>query len=94
MERGKLALGGSTHGRGVIAAPIAAWLVQKLNPQLMGVLVGGFIILINIQTIVQTWISNEEIHPIVYSAVALIWVTAIIFTIIRIYHKKMLHLNS
>ncbi|MEA1852262.1 sulfite exporter TauE/SafE family protein [Cytobacillus sp. OWB-43] len=79
---------------GVIAAPIAAWLVQKLNPQLMGVLVGGFIILINIQTIVQTWISNEEIHPIVYSAVAIIWVTAIIFTIIRIYHKKMLHLNS
>ncbi|MDQ0184515.1 sulfite exporter TauE/SafE family protein [Cytobacillus kochii] len=79
---------------GVIAAPIAAWLVQKLNPQLMGVLVGGFIILINIQTIVQTWISNEEIHPIVYSVVALIWVTAIIFTIIRIYHKKMLHLNS
>ncbi|MEK4922617.1 sulfite exporter TauE/SafE family protein [Cytobacillus sp. FSL R5-0569] len=79
---------------GVIAAPIAAWLVQKLNPQLMGVLVGGFIILINIQTIVQTWISNEEIHPILYSAVAIIWVTAIIFTIIRIYHKKMLHLNS
>lgn len=79
---------------GVIAAPIAAWLVQKLNPQLMGVLVGGFIILINIQTIVQTWISNEEVYPIVYSAVGLIWVTAIIFTVIRIYHKKMLHLNS
>ena len=40
---------------GVIAAPIAAWLVKTIPSHLLGVLVGGFIILTNVWTILKVW---------------------------------------
>ncbi|MDQ0883823.1 putative membrane protein YfcA [Peribacillus sp. V2I11] len=40
---------------GIIAAPIAAWIVTKLPSYLLGVLVGGFIILTNARTLMNTW---------------------------------------
>jgi uncharacterized protein len=39
---------------GVLAAPLAAWLVKVIPSYLMGVLVGGFIILTNIRTLIGT----------------------------------------
>lgn len=39
---------------GVLAAPLAAWLVKVIPSYLMGVLVGGFIILTNIRTLIST----------------------------------------
>ena len=75
---------------GVIAAPIAAWLVQKVPPQLMGVLVGGFIILVNARTIVHTWVENAAVYPYIYIGIALIWIVAICYTIINLgTHKNM-----
>ncbi len=68
---------------GIIAAPIAAWLVQKVSPQLMGVLVGGFIILVNARTIVHTWIENTAVYPSIYTGIALIWIVAIFYTITK-----------
>jgi len=73
---------------GIIAAPIAAWLVQKVPAQLMGVLVGGFIILVNARTIVHTWVENASIYPYVYIGIALIWVIAIFFTISKLGYYK------
>ena len=69
---------------GIIAAPIAAWLVQKIHPQLMGVLVGGFIILVNVRTLLTSWIDQATIYPYIYAVIAIIWIAAIIFTISRI----------
>lgn len=69
---------------GIIAAPIAAWLVQKIHAQLMGVLVGGFIILVNARTIVTTWIDQEFVYPYVYISIALIWIVAIFYTVSKI----------
>jgi uncharacterized membrane protein YfcA len=69
---------------GIIAAPLAAWLVQKIHAQLMGVLVGGFIILVNARTIVTTWIDQEFVYPYVYISIALIWIVAIFYTVSKI----------
>lgn len=69
---------------GIIAAPIAAWLVQKIHAQLMGVLVGGFIILVNARTLVTTWIDQEFVYPYVYISIALIWIVAIFYTVSKI----------
>lgn len=73
---------------GIIAAPIAAWLVRKIHPQLMGVLVGGFIILINTRTLLTTWIENTSTYPFIYIGIALLWIGAIIFSITKIVNNK------
>jgi len=65
---------------GVIAAPLAAWLVQKVHPQLMGVLVGGFIIFVNSRTLFTTWIENTSLYPYLYAIILFGWFTAIFFT--------------
>lgn len=69
---------------GLIAAPIAAWLVQKIHAQLMGVLVGGFIILVNARTLVNTWVDQTALYPFIYIGIAVFWVLAITFIIIKI----------
>ncbi|WP_147532849.1 sulfite exporter TauE/SafE family protein [Bacillus marasmi] len=73
---------------GVIAAPIAAWFVQKVHPQLMGVLVGGFIIFVNSRTLLITWIENSSVYPYLYSFLLISWFIAIVFTFIKISGKK------
>lgn len=73
---------------GVLAAPIAAWLVQKVHPQLMGVLVGGFIIFVNSRTLFTTWIDNAAVYPYIYTVTILIWVTAIVFAVLKITGKS------
>ncbi|MCM3774139.1 sulfite exporter TauE/SafE family protein [Priestia aryabhattai] len=66
---------------GIVAAPIAAWLVRNLPPYLLGVLVGGFIILTNTWTLLLPWhISNLWI-AIIYVVILFSWIVAIIFTI-------------
>jgi uncharacterized protein len=73
---------------GVIAAPIAAWMVQKVHAQLMGVLVGGFIILVNSRTMAHTWVENTSVHPYVYAGIAIIWIIAILYTVFKINSYK------
>ncbi|KAA9028399.1 sulfite exporter TauE/SafE family protein [Niallia endozanthoxylica] len=73
---------------GVIAAPIAAWLVQKVHPQLMGVLVGGFIIFVNSRTLFTTWIENASLYPYLYTLIFVGWATAIFFTVNKLSKKK------
>ncbi|KKI90336.1 membrane protein [Bacillus sp. SA1-12] len=73
---------------GVIAAPIAAWLVQKIHAQLMGVLVGGFIILVNARTILQTWIEDPAVYPAVYIGITILWITGIIYVLLKIGNGK------
>ncbi|MDQ0970529.1 putative membrane protein YfcA [Neobacillus niacini] len=53
---------------GVIAAPIAAWLVRKLPSYLLGVIVGGFIILTNVHTLVNAFSITKVWMTIVYSS--------------------------
>lgn len=73
---------------GIVAAPIAAWLVQKIPGQLMGVLVGGFIILINSRTLVNEWIEQATVYPYIYIGIAIIWIVAIFYTVSKIRNNK------
>jgi len=65
---------------GVIAAPVAAWLVKTLPSYLLGVLVGGFIILTNVWTILKVWPINNIAEVFIYIGVFMFWIGAIIFT--------------
>ncbi|MGM7722360.1 sulfite exporter TauE/SafE family protein [Metabacillus sp. Hm71] len=73
---------------GIIAAPIAAWLVQKIHAQLMGVLVGGFIILVNARTILQTWVENTAVYPAVYIGITILWIIGIVYVLLKIGNGK------
>lgn len=41
---------------GVIAAPIAAWVCKKLPHRMMGILIGVLLILLNVRTLVLTFV--------------------------------------
>lgn len=73
---------------GLIAAPIAAWLVQKVHAQLMGVLVGGFIILVNAKTLVDIWLAVPSVYLYVLIGIAFVWIIAIFYTIAKINKNK------
>ncbi|BDG35710.1 sulfite exporter TauE/SafE family protein [Saccharococcus caldoxylosilyticus] len=62
---------------GIIAAPIAAWLVRKLPSHLLGVLVGGLIIFTNVRTLLHAWGAPDSWYPAVYGAIVLGWAVSI-----------------
>jgi uncharacterized membrane protein YfcA len=62
---------------GIIAAPIAAWLVRKMPSYLLGVLVGGLIILTNVRTLLHAWEAPGNWYATVYGAIVLGWAVSI-----------------
>lgn len=66
---------------GVIAAPIAAYLVRIVPAHLLGVLVGGFIILTNARTLLTTIHVSDEWSVIIHLAILAFWAGAIAVTV-------------
>jgi len=64
---------------GVIAAPIAAWLVRILPSYLLGVFVGGFIVLTNVWTLLKAWSISDLGEAFIYVVIFTLWIIAIIF---------------
>jgi uncharacterized protein len=64
---------------GVIAAPIAAWLVRHIPPRILGSAVGGVIILTNVRTLLRSDMINApgNVQTAAYLAIAVIWAAAI-----------------
>ena len=58
---------------GVIAAPIAAWLVTKISPGLLGTGVGGVIVLTNLQKLFSTFEVGGPVRFAVYAVVVVVW---------------------
>jgi uncharacterized membrane protein YfcA len=63
---------------GFIAAPIAAYAVRRLQPRLLGVIVGGFICFTNARVLLGAAGVDGEAFLAVYAAIVMIWVTAIV----------------
>jgi uncharacterized membrane protein YfcA len=66
---------------GLVAAPIAAWLVQKVTPRLLGAAVGGLIVITNARTIFSVLPENGEIRVATYAVLSLAWVLAVAYVI-------------
>jgi uncharacterized membrane protein YfcA len=77
---------------GVVAAPIAAWLVKTIPSHLLGVLVGGLIILTNVRTLLHAWSIASHWHLFVYAMIVLVWVLSV-WRVMRT-HKKLQVSNS
>ncbi|ARI77398.1 sulfite exporter TauE/SafE family protein [Halobacillus mangrovi] len=66
---------------GVLAAPLAAWLVQVIPSLILGVLAGGFIILTNLRTVLLAGQVDTSLQYGIYSILIVGWLTAIFFSI-------------
>jgi uncharacterized membrane protein YfcA len=73
---------------GLIAAPIAAWVVRHLNARVLGTAVGGFILLVNAKTFLEAVGFNPELNIIVYVAILAIWITALYFAYAAIRRER------
>jgi uncharacterized membrane protein YfcA len=64
---------------GLIAAPIAAWLVRYVPPRLLGAGVGGMIVLTNVKSLMTSdWIdAGAPVRYSVYAVVYLVWAAAV-----------------
>jgi uncharacterized membrane protein YfcA/cbb3-type cytochrome oxidase subunit 3 len=67
---------------GLIAAPIAAWLVRHVPPRILGSLVGGVIVLTNARTLLRSdWIDAPAgAANTVYAVIALVWIAAVAYS--------------
>jgi uncharacterized membrane protein YfcA len=68
---------------GVIAAPVAAWLVRHIPPRVLGSSVGGVIILTNSRSLLRSdWIdASDGVRYAWYAAIYLIWAAAVAYSI-------------
>ena len=73
---------------GLIAAPIAAWVVRHLNARVLGTAVGGFILLVNAKTFLEAVGFNPELNIIVYVAILAVWITALYFAYAAIRRER------
>ena len=62
---------------GVIAAPIAAWLVSRINPALLGSAIGGIIVLTNSQKLVHYFGIQWPWSTALYSTIVIGWVALV-----------------
>jgi uncharacterized protein len=73
---------------GLIAAPVAAWLVRHVPPRMLGSLVGGIIVLTNTRTLLKSdWIdASDPVRYTVYAVLYLVWAAAVVHSF-REYRK-------
>lgn len=70
---------------GVLAAPLAAWLVKIIPSYLLGVLVGGFIILTNFRTLLNSVdVIPDTWNVGAYIVVIALWVAAIYYQVRKV----------
>jgi uncharacterized protein len=68
---------------GVIAAPIAAWLVRHVPPRVLGSAVGGLIIITNVRTLLLSdWIeAGDGVRLVFYVILYAVWAAALAYSI-------------
>jgi len=66
---------------GVVAAPIAAWLVRHLPARILGVAAGGVIVLTNIKTIAESFGAAGSTVAILAVAWTVVWAQMLVVAV-------------
>ncbi|HEX7256156.1 MAG TPA: sulfite exporter TauE/SafE family protein [Gaiellaceae bacterium] len=74
---------GALLAGGIVAAPIAAWLVRKITAGLLGAAVGGMIIVTNVRTLFDALEVEGAVREPVYAAVLAVWLLAVAVVVRR-----------
>lgn len=77
---------------GVIAAPLAAWLVRHIPPRLLGASVGGIIVLTNTRSLLRSDFidAGDAVRWAFYAVIIVAWVGAFVYSL-RQYLKDREH---
>ena len=62
---------------GLVAAPIAAYLVRHVPTRLLGASVGGLIVVTNLRTLLNTFEVSNDVRPEIYAVAFTIWALAL-----------------
>ncbi|AHY45895.1 Sulfite exporter TauE/SafE [Rubrobacter radiotolerans] len=73
---------------GVIAAPIAAWIVRHLNARVLGTAVGGLILITNARTFLGAVGVDPSLNTFVYLAIVIGWGAALYFAVSALRKEK------
>jgi uncharacterized protein len=76
-------IGGLLLG-GVLAAPVAAWLVTKIPAPVLGTSVGGLIVLTNTRTILRALDVADGARTPIYLAIVGVWIAAMAIAIAKL----------
>ena len=68
---------------GMVAAPVAAWLVRLLPARVLGSAVGGVIVVTNVRTLLRSdWVgASGVVSGVVYGLVYVVWAAALTYSI-------------
>ena len=68
---------------GLVAAPIAAWLVRRVPPRVLGSAVGGVIVLTNARTLLRSdWVdAPDATRYAVYAVICAVWAGAVAWSV-------------
>ncbi|GAB3682314.1 sulfite exporter TauE/SafE family protein [Saccharopolyspora tripterygii] len=66
---------------GVLAAPLAAYLVRIVPMRLIGVGAGGLIVLTNARTLIKAFDFPAPTPTVIYGAIVVAWIAALAYTI-------------
>ncbi|CAM5786554.1 sulfite exporter TauE/SafE family protein [Cellulomonas persica] len=75
---------------GLVAAPIAAWLVRLIPPRILGSAVGGVIVLTNTRTIIRSdWVglAGTPAQAWILTLLAVVWAAAVVWSV-RAYRRE------
>ena len=73
---------------GLIAAPIAAYMVRHLNPRLLGVVVGGVICFTNARVLLSAAGISGDAFLLTYVVIVTAWMTAVVFVVRAIRRER------
>lgn len=74
---------------GLIAAPLAAWLVSRLPARILGTAVGGLIVVTNLRTILDASGTSVATQGLALAGVALLWVGLVTHSVLA--HRRTQH---
>lgn len=73
---------GALLAGGVVAAPIAAWMIRLLPMRILGTIVGGVILITNMKTFLGAIGISGVSATLVYGLIVVIWLAALAFSIL------------
>ena len=69
---------------GMLAAPLAAWLVRYLHPRILGSAVGGMIVMMNSHVLMRELDVAGDVRMLIYLGLGTFWAVTFIWTLLAV----------
>jgi uncharacterized membrane protein YfcA len=79
---------GALLAGGVVAAPVAAWVVRLLPARVLGTAVGGVILITNARTFMDAVGISGAADNLVYFAIAAVWLAALSYAVLVVLQER------